>query len=265
MVQLVHSLSHVGSTVADYGPLSSFTTFNFENELGKLNTNYIRRRYPCLLCYVGLMTRTCKSIRRHPLEIIDNLAILREAHYHLMDPDMDSNLLPVIGAWVSGYSCCDNDQSIYKVMHRLKQNDRIVRLVFHIHAQSYFTQQHTCTLSVFGSQHGAMLAESPQMTPAFFSSLGKKSYSAESQAYSCGMTIVNRCLEYRFCRIESLLSITSMMTRWMNLLGIQTGELNDGNYLIIRAADILEKCVSFQHVTVKTFTIMNFPNLTESS
>ena len=34
VVQVVHSLAHVGSTVANYGPLSSFTTFNFENELG---------------------------------------------------------------------------------------------------------------------------------------------------------------------------------------------------------------------------------------
>ena len=48
-------------------------------------------------------------------------------------------------------------------------------------------------------------------------------------------------------------------------IGMQTGELSDENYLIIRAADILEKCVSFQHVTVKTFTIMRFSNLTESS
>lgn len=35
VVQVVHSVAHIGSTVANYGPLSSFTTFNFENELGK--------------------------------------------------------------------------------------------------------------------------------------------------------------------------------------------------------------------------------------
>lgn len=43
VVQVVHSVSHIGSTVADYGPLSSFTTFNFENELGKLKAKEIRR------------------------------------------------------------------------------------------------------------------------------------------------------------------------------------------------------------------------------
>ena len=36
VVQVVHSIAHIGSTVADYGPLSSFTTFNFENDLGKI-------------------------------------------------------------------------------------------------------------------------------------------------------------------------------------------------------------------------------------
>ena len=39
VVQVIHSVSHIGSTVADFGPLSSFTTFNFENELGELNAN----------------------------------------------------------------------------------------------------------------------------------------------------------------------------------------------------------------------------------
>jgi hypothetical protein len=34
VVQVVHSVAHIGSTVANYGPLSSFTTFYFENELG---------------------------------------------------------------------------------------------------------------------------------------------------------------------------------------------------------------------------------------
>lgn len=35
VVQVVHSVAHIASTVSDFGPLSSFTTFNFENELGE--------------------------------------------------------------------------------------------------------------------------------------------------------------------------------------------------------------------------------------
>ena len=39
-VQVVHSVAHVADTVRDFGPLPSFTTFQFENELGNLLNVY---------------------------------------------------------------------------------------------------------------------------------------------------------------------------------------------------------------------------------
>jgi hypothetical protein len=39
-VQVVHSVIHVPATVKDFGPLGSYTTFNFEDISGK---NYFRR------------------------------------------------------------------------------------------------------------------------------------------------------------------------------------------------------------------------------
>ena len=36
-VQVVHSVFHIASTVRYFGPLSNYTTFNFENQLGKIN------------------------------------------------------------------------------------------------------------------------------------------------------------------------------------------------------------------------------------
>ena len=35
-VQVVHSVIHIAATVRDYGPLTRYTTFNFENHLGKI-------------------------------------------------------------------------------------------------------------------------------------------------------------------------------------------------------------------------------------
>ena len=32
--QVVHSLHHIGQTMSDYGPLTSYSTFHFENSLG---------------------------------------------------------------------------------------------------------------------------------------------------------------------------------------------------------------------------------------
>ena len=34
--QVVHSLNHIGQTVNDYGPLTSYSTFHFESNLGKV-------------------------------------------------------------------------------------------------------------------------------------------------------------------------------------------------------------------------------------
>ena len=35
-VQVVHSLVHIADTVHDFGPVHTFTTFQFENELGRI-------------------------------------------------------------------------------------------------------------------------------------------------------------------------------------------------------------------------------------
>jgi hypothetical protein len=34
--QVVHSLHHIGQTIDDYGPLTSYSTFHFENILGNI-------------------------------------------------------------------------------------------------------------------------------------------------------------------------------------------------------------------------------------
>lgn len=34
-VQVVHSVTHIAATVQDFGPLTSYTTFHFEDQLGK--------------------------------------------------------------------------------------------------------------------------------------------------------------------------------------------------------------------------------------
>jgi hypothetical protein len=36
--QVIHSLYHIGQTVNDYGPLTSYSTFHFENILGDIHS-----------------------------------------------------------------------------------------------------------------------------------------------------------------------------------------------------------------------------------
>lgn len=50
--QVVHSVNHIGQTISDYGPLTSYSTFHFENILGDvyffytcMNTMLLKSRY----------------------------------------------------------------------------------------------------------------------------------------------------------------------------------------------------------------------------
>ena len=208
------------------------------------------------------MTRTCKSTRRHALEIMNNLTILRDAHHHLMDPEMDSTLAELIRTWMSRHDNYDNDRSIYKMMHRLEESDRIVRLAFH-------------TSSII-----------------FYSTAFIKSVRFTTWSYACGKSTNDSCILFAsgqrklFGRISSIFTLSDhheptfrvqvLSNRKLieyyidddtmdEFIGMQSGQLSDESYLIVRATDILEKCASFRHVSARTFTLMRFPNLTESS
>ncbi|CAF1505410.1 unnamed protein product [Adineta ricciae] len=71
-VQVVHSVVHIAATVRDFGPLTHYTTFNFEDQL-------------------GFLTRTCKSTRRHAQEMISNLQLLQCAYEHLSDSTINTS------------------------------------------------------------------------------------------------------------------------------------------------------------------------------
>ncbi|CAF4188742.1 unnamed protein product [Rotaria magnacalcarata] len=58
--QVIHSLNHIGQTIDDYGPLTSYSTFHFESILGRI-------------------MRTIKATRREEIEMIESLNIVRRA------------------------------------------------------------------------------------------------------------------------------------------------------------------------------------------
>ncbi|CAF1522861.1 unnamed protein product [Adineta ricciae] len=73
VVQVVHSVIHIPATVKDFGPLTNFTTFNFESILGKI-------------------TRTTKGTRRHAEEMISSLHYLQAGIVHLKQSSLDVSL-----------------------------------------------------------------------------------------------------------------------------------------------------------------------------
>ena len=208
------------------------------------------------------MTRTCKSTRRHALEIAGNLALLREAHYHLMDPDIDWRLVGLIRTWLSRRCKQDNGQPIFKLIHRSRHVDQDVCLVFNTSAITFYST-------------------------AFIGHVRFTTWK-----YANGKATDDSCIMFRssqtrmFGRISSIFKVDErtkpvfkiqVLTNTKPLeyyigddtidefTSIQNGSLDDANYSLVRAHDILEKCVSFQCESTKTFTLMRFPNLDESS
>lgn len=45
-VQVVHSISHIAASVQDFGPMTHYTTFNFENQLGRTFSFIFRSLFP---------------------------------------------------------------------------------------------------------------------------------------------------------------------------------------------------------------------------
>lgn len=44
-VSVVHSVYHIAATVRDFGPLTTYTTFNFENQLGRVTPVSFSKRF----------------------------------------------------------------------------------------------------------------------------------------------------------------------------------------------------------------------------
>ncbi|CAF4735861.1 unnamed protein product, partial [Rotaria magnacalcarata] len=119
-LQVVHSIIHISDTVRDFGPLQSFSTFQFENEL-------------------GLLMRTNKSTRRRAQEMINNLRMMQEAHYHLhnmstFNIDFSSYLS---SRFINRYSI--RGQQKGQARHPSKNPDELVR-VFFPHSKINFYQ-----------------------------------------------------------------------------------------------------------------------------
>ena len=208
------------------------------------------------------MTRTCKSTRRHALKIASNLALLREARYHLMDPDIDWRLVGLIRTWLSRRRKQDNDQPMFKLIHRSRHVDQDICLVFN-----------TSTITFYST--------------AFIGHVRFTTWK-----YANGKATDDSCIMFRsaqtrvFGRISSIFTIdertepvfkfelltnTEPLEHYIGdttideFTSIKNGTLDDPNCSLVRAHDILKKCVSFQCDSTNSFTLMRFANLDESS
>ncbi|CAF1674104.1 unnamed protein product, partial [Rotaria magnacalcarata] len=122
-VQVVHSVLHISDTIHDFGPVHTFTTFQYENEL-------------------GLLTRITKSTRRHAQELIGYLHLIQEAYCHLNNFNfMNSNFANYLFTRFACHRKSD-DSKHCQLGHLRKEDDSVVRLLFPFAHIKYYQTVH---------------------------------------------------------------------------------------------------------------------------
>ncbi|CAF1528663.1 unnamed protein product [Adineta ricciae] len=110
-VQVVHSILHVPDTVQDFGPLTNYTTFHFEND-------------------IGMLVHATKGSRNHGQEMISNLCLYQHALRHAYVSSSKTNLAPFVQSHLSHLKNNDPKRKLIKVGHQNQREDSDVRHLF---------------------------------------------------------------------------------------------------------------------------------------
>lgn len=122
-VSVVHSVIHISETVKDFGPLTSYTTFQFENDMGKHSLLYFGGNV--LIYLTGMLVRATKSVRNQGQEMIGNLCLIQHALRHSLDPTIQTDFATYLSTHL--HSNHHPIQENFKLRHQHKKEDSAVR------------------------------------------------------------------------------------------------------------------------------------------
>ena len=78
-----------------------------------------------------LLTRSCRSARRHALETMNNMMYLRDACFEVMNIDMHPDLRELSLSWLDMKLGCSVPPNIHvRVLHAIKVTDRSLNTIF---------------------------------------------------------------------------------------------------------------------------------------
>ncbi|CAF1218363.1 unnamed protein product [Rotaria magnacalcarata] len=238
--QVIHSLNHIGQTIDDYGPLTSYSTFHFESILGRI-------------------MRTIKATRREEIEMIESLNIVRRACLQLHDSTMNIELKSYIENMLFGRGYYASSSNLTQTMHLTQSNNRICTL-FSNENLRFFT-----TIKIGRVRY----------TTADYSNSKAADDSVVlfriQDAIHFGLIITifvaaddQILLELWPLSDVKSLSIASNGTTF-DIITIQEGKLyKNNNFYYVPVTDIIEKCVHWKKNT-STVWFFRYPNLEESS
>jgi hypothetical protein len=209
----------------------------------------------------GLMTQTSKSTRRHAIEIINNLNLLRDACYHLNHSQMNAECFALFSSWHSRQLAPSNNREM-AVVHPTSRGDNKVSSVFpgqsvqfyttfiigHIRfTTTYYAKKFIADDSsvVFRSGHRAHFGRIQNVfTVDGGEPLFRIAYLPDSRSspFKCALSD-NEDLQH---------------------FNIQSGSTSDFIHCIVSNEQIIEKCVYYEEAN-HFCTFFRFPSLMHSS
>ena len=257
--QAMHSLDHVGKTIEDYGPLTSYSTFHFEDILGTCSS----AKYSCTVYrkpVVGRIMRTIKGTRREDIEMIGNLNNFRNACFHLNDSTMNTEMKGFIVGITSDHGYIPVASHAIKPMH-LSETIQEVSAIFPGRTLRFYS---TCKIG--RNRLTTMEYSGHKVTDdsAVLIRLG------DELSFGLIKAIFVDDDGDTFVRIWPLSSATHLRvdlgTNKIDLPIIQEGILkDDGNYYYVSMNDVVEKCVHWKAPDTQKTIFFRFPNLEECS
>ncbi|CAF4450948.1 unnamed protein product [Rotaria socialis] len=238
--QVVHSLNHIGQTVNDYGPLTSYSTFHFESNL-------------------GMIMRTIKGTRREEIEMIGNLNTFRSACFHLQDSTINDDIRSYIEKLLYGRGYYASSTYTAKTIHSTGAVERISNLFsnqklrffssYKIGRVRYTTVDYSNTKVVDDS---AVLF---QVNGEIHFGLINSIFTDDDDETLVEVWPLSNPKDF-YILING---------KKIDMPSIQEGKLEkNDNFYYVSACDIIEKCVYWRNKS-NDFIFFRYPNLEESS
>ncbi|CAF1502434.1 unnamed protein product, partial [Adineta ricciae] len=104
IVQTVHCVKHFATTAKDFGPLSNYSTFNYESVIGTniCETKFSQQFLFLLYLRVGCLSSSVHGTKRIGTELSINLQLFTKAYYASIHHCSSSELVPFIDYVKSG-------------------------------------------------------------------------------------------------------------------------------------------------------------------
>jgi hypothetical protein len=259
-VNTVHSVIHFHQTVTDFGPLTNYSTFNFESVIGNFGFHVIKEVY--IFFIIGRIASTVNGTKNLPREIGNNLELIKNSSFLLDTYCLSSPLY----LYISNLQDCKSNASV-------SNNYSVQKPTSIIHDDD--KQE---LLLKFGK---LLLYNKCSIKGGTFTTL----HNSKSRQFQDCAVLYKRKNENHFGLINKIMLIQASNNLLFQVLplcnnkkdqvllnfdtqkilcdNVEYGTINFEHHIHISASDIIEKVSYYQFEN--RFIFIRYPTLTESS